>query len=68
MYICSLDLKVEGNVKYDGNIFQTNNYARYRRSYLPLSTGEAHGKLFVSDRSLELEVKFTFFVNYRNEQ
>jgi len=55
-FLSSLDLKVEGNVKYDGNIFQTNNYAKYKRSYLPLTTAEAHGKLFVSDRSLELEV------------
>jgi hypothetical protein len=51
-----LDFKVEGNIKYDGNVFQTNNYASYKRSYIPQTNAEAHAKLLLSERSLELEV------------
>ncbi|CAB3385673.1 Hypothetical predicted protein [Cloeon dipterum] len=51
----TFDLKVESNIKYDGKVFQTSNYASYMRSYLPLSTGEAHAKLNITERSIELE-------------
>ena len=60
--IFSLDLQVEGNVKTDGSIHQTSNYARYKRSYLPLKTGEAHAQLNVPTKTIEMEVGDIFLL------
>ncbi|KAF4531743.1 hypothetical protein B566_EDAN015189 [Ephemera danica] len=51
----SLDMMVEGNIKGDGQLYQTLNYARYKRSYLPLQTGRAYAKLNIPEKSLEVE-------------
>ncbi|XP_069692884.1 uncharacterized protein Apoltp isoform X2 [Periplaneta americana] len=50
-----LDLKVQGQMKVDGKIYETSNEASYKRSYLPLQTGNLKGRLNTIIKEVELE-------------
>lgn len=56
-FLYRLDLKVKGQVKLDGKIYETNNEASYKRSYLPLQTGSLKGRLNSIVKEVEFEVK-----------
>ncbi|PSN49824.1 hypothetical protein C0J52_08839 [Blattella germanica] len=52
-----LDLKVQGQVKVDGKVYETNNVGSYKRSYLPLQTGNLKGRLNTVLKEVEYEKK-----------
>lgn len=54
-----LDLKVKGQLKVDGKIFETNNEASYKRSFLPLQTGSLKGRVNSIIKEVEFEVKIS---------
>lgn len=56
-FLYRLDLKVKGQVKLDGKIYETNNEASYKRSYLPLQTGNLKGRVNSVLKEVEFEVK-----------
>ena len=43
----------------DGKIYETNNEASYKRSYLPLQTGNLKGRVNSIIKEVEFEVKIT---------
>jgi hypothetical protein len=57
-----LDLKVQGQVKLDGKIYETNNEGSYKRSYLPLQTGNLKGRVDSLLKEVEFEVKYHIFL------
>jgi len=59
-----LDLKVKGQVKLDGKIYETNNEASYKRSYLPLQTGNLKGRVNSVLKEVEFEKKTQRDVTY----
>jgi len=58
-FLYRLDLKVKGQVKLDGKIYETNNEASYKRSYLPLQTGNLKGRVNSVLKEVEFEVKIS---------
>ncbi|KAJ9580978.1 hypothetical protein L9F63_023839, partial [Diploptera punctata] len=50
-----LDLKVQGQVKFDGKVYETNNVGSYKRSYLPLQTGSLKGRVNTILKEIEYE-------------
>jgi hypothetical protein len=50
---------VQGQVKLDGKIYETNNEASYKRSYLPLQTGNIKGRVNSIIKEVEFEVKIS---------
>jgi hypothetical protein len=52
-------LKVKGQVKLDGKIYETKNEASYKRSYLPLQTGSLKGRVNSIIKEVEFEVKIS---------
>jgi hypothetical protein len=48
---------VQGQVKFDGKIYETQNVASYKRSYLPLQTGSLKAKVNTIIKEIEYEVR-----------
>lgn len=50
---------MQGQVKLDGKIYETNNEASYKRSFLPLQTGNLKGRVNSIIKEIEFEVKIS---------
>jgi hypothetical protein len=50
---------VQGQIELDGKIYETNNEASYKRSYLPLQTGNLKGRVNSIIKEVEFEVKIS---------
>jgi hypothetical protein len=54
---------VQGQVKLAGKIYETNNEASYKRSYLPLQTGNLRGKVNRIIKEVEFEVRTPYIAS-----